>query len=101
ADAGLTIGGSGAVAVDSVGRTSDGDIYAVGDMVEVMHGVTGATTRIPLAGPANRQGRTAGEHAATGHAAPNGKVLGTAIVKIFDLTVATTGLSERDARRQG
>jgi len=101
ADAGLEIGPTGGIVTDEVQRTSDPDIYAVGDAVQVVHGVTGQAARIPLAGPANRQGRTAGEHAATGQAPPPGRVLGTAIVKVFDLTVATTGLSERDARRHG
>mgnify|MGYP001057051339 FL=1 len=101
ADAGLEIGPTGGIVTDEVQRTSDPDIYAVGDAVQVVHGVTGQAARIPLAGPANRQGRTAGEHAATGQAPPSGRVLGTAIVKVFDLTVATTGLSERDARRHG
>lgn len=101
ADAGLEIGPTGGIVTDEVQRTSDPDIYAVGDTVQVVHGVTGQAARIPLAGPANRQGRTAGEHAATGQAPPSGRVLGTAIVKVFDLTVATTGLSERDARRHG
>lgn len=101
ADAGLEIGSTGGILTDNVQRTSDPDIYAVGDAVQVMHGVTDQPARIPLAGPANRQGRTAGEHAAAGSAPAGAKVLGTAIVKVFDLTVATTGLSERDARRQG
>lgn len=101
-DAGLTIGRSGAIAVDAMQRTvDDPDIYAVGDASEVIHGVTGEPTRIPLAGPANRQGRLAGEHAATGFAAPGGKVLGTAIVKVFDINVGITGLSERAARAAG
>ncbi len=101
-DAGLTIGASGAIAVDAMQRcTSDPDIYAVGDASEVMHGVTGQPTRIPLAGPANRQGRLAGEHAATGSAPPGGKVLGTAIVKVFDRAVGITGLNERAARQAG
>jgi len=64
-EAGLTIGLSGAIAVDDVQRTNDPDIYAVGDAAEITHGVTGEHGRIPLAGPANRQGRLAGEHAAT------------------------------------
>ena len=99
--AGLTIGSSGGIAVDEFQRTSDPDIYAVGDVTEVLHGVTEKSVRVPLAGPANRQGRTAGEHAATGSAPPTGRVLGTAIVQVFDLSIGVTGLSERDARRNG
>jgi NADPH-dependent 2,4-dienoyl-CoA reductase/sulfur reductase-like enzyme/rhodanese-related sulfurtransferase len=100
-EAGIKLGESGAIAVDEFGRTSDLDIYAVGDVSEVTHGVTGKAARIPLAGPANRQGRIAGEHAATGAAPRAGKVLGTAIVKVFDLTVAVTGLTEEAARKAG
>ncbi len=100
-DAGLEIGDSGAIRVDSFQRSSDGDIYAVGDAAEVLHGCTGRPTRIPLAGPANRQGRAAGEHAVTGSVPPPGKTLGTAIVKVFDLTVGMTGLNLADARAAG
>lgn len=94
----LEIGPTGGIMVDEVQRTSDPDIYAVGDAAEAVHGVTNLPTRIPLAGPANRQGRTAGEHAASGNAAPSGKVIGTAIVQVFDLAVGTVGLGERTAR---
>jgi NADPH-dependent 2,4-dienoyl-CoA reductase/sulfur reductase-like enzyme/rhodanese-related sulfurtransferase len=100
-DAGLTIGASGAISVDAYQRTSDPDIYAVGDVSEVTHGVTGKATRIPLAGPANRQGRLAGEHAATGNSQPADKPLGTAIVQVFGVSVGMTGLSERAARAEG
>jgi len=100
-EAGLTIGASGAIAVDAYQRTNDPDIYAVGDASEVIHAVTGKPMRMPLAGPANRQGRLAGEHAATGSAAPSPGVLGTAIVQVFDLAVGMTGLGEESARRAG
>ncbi len=76
-------------------QTNDPLIYAVGDMTEVPHGVLPSPQRIPLAGPANRAGRVAGAHAATGNSQPAGKVLGTAIVRVFDLVAATTGLNER------
>lgn len=99
--AGLTIGKSGGVSVDDFQRTSDPDIYAVGDMTEVHHGVTDGVLRIPLAGPANRQGRLAGEHAATGQSAPAGRPLGTAIVQVFTTNAAMTGLSERAAKAAG
>lgn len=101
ADAGLVLGPSGAIAVDQHQRTSDPDIYAVGDNSEVMHGVLNATTRIPLAGPANRLGRLAGQHAATGAAPSAARVLGTAIVQVFDLSVGMTGLSEFAATKAG
>ena len=100
-EAGIRMGTTGAIEVDEVGRTNDPDIYAVGDAVEVRHGVSGRATRIPLAGPANKQGRTAGEHAVTGRAAKVGKTLGTAIVSLFDVAAGLTGLSERAARDMG
>jgi len=99
--AGLTIGKSGGIAVDACQRTSDPDIYAVGDACEVVHGVTNQHLRIPLAGLANRQGRLAGEYAATGSAPAAGKGLGTAIVQVFGLSVAITGLGETAATAAG
>ena len=93
--AGLTIGKSGGVSVNEFMQTSDPLIYAVGDMTEVAHGVLPTPQRIPLAGPANRAGRIAGAHAATGRSAPAGRVLGTAIVRVFDVVAASTGLNER------
>jgi NADPH-dependent 2,4-dienoyl-CoA reductase/sulfur reductase-like enzyme/rhodanese-related sulfurtransferase len=100
-DAGLTIGPSGAIAVDRWQRTSDPNVYAVGDASEATHGVTGKPARMPLAGPANRQGRLAGEHAATGAAPQAAKVLGTAIVQVFDVVAGMTGLGEAAARAAG
>jgi rhodanese-related sulfurtransferase len=83
--------------VNAVMQTSDPDIYAVGDAVEVTHRISGAGFRAPLAGPANRGGRIAGEHAATGQATPMTPVLGTAVVRVFDKTAAVTGLTVRRA----
>ncbi len=100
-NAGITIGVSGAIEVDTYQRTNDPNIYAVGDASEVVHAVHGKKTRIPLAGPANRQGRLAGEHAATDTAIATASVLGTAIVAVFDLSVAVTGLGEKMARDNG
>ncbi len=100
-EAGLIIGATGAIAVDAHQRTSDADIYAVGDNSEVRHGVTGQPARIPLAGPANRLGRLAGQHAASGSSPAAGKSLGTAIVQVFDLAVGITGLNEAAARAAG
>lgn len=97
----LAIGPSGAIAVDAFQRTSDGDIYAVGDSAEVIHGITRRPVRVPLAGPANRQGRLAGEHAAAGSAPPAEPVVGTAIVKVFGLSVGMTGLGEAAAKAAG
>lgn len=100
-EAGLDLGASGGVKVDAHGRTNDPAIYAVGDMVEIVHGVTKQPVRIPLAGPANRHGRLAGEHAATGESAGFPAAMGTAIVKVFDLAAGITGLSEKVARAEG
>jgi rhodanese-related sulfurtransferase len=100
-DSGLKIGPTGAIAVDQFQRTSDPDVYAVGDASEAIHGVTAQPVRIPLAGPANRQGRLAGEHAATGSAPSAGRILGTAIVQVFGLTVGMTGLAVEAAAKAG
>jgi NADPH-dependent 2,4-dienoyl-CoA reductase/sulfur reductase-like enzyme/rhodanese-related sulfurtransferase len=98
--AGLEIGPAGGLAVDDRLRTSDPDILAVGDMVEVTHRVSGRKVRIPLAGPANRQGRIAASNA-LGQDLRYGGALGTSVVKVFEATAAMTGLSERAAREAG
>jgi NADPH-dependent 2,4-dienoyl-CoA reductase/sulfur reductase-like enzyme/rhodanese-related sulfurtransferase len=97
----LTVGTAGGIAADESCRTNDEDIYAVGDAAEVTHCVTGKAARIPLAGAANRHGRIAGEHAATGHSSKRGSVAGTAIVRVFGLDVGMTGLSLRAALAAG
>ncbi|MBI4578974.1 MAG: FAD-dependent oxidoreductase [Planctomycetes bacterium] len=101
ASAGLTIGASGAIAVNEYSQTSDPDIYAVGDAAEVRHVVLGRSVRVPLAGPANRNGRLAGEHAVTGRSARATPVAGTAIVGVFGKAAAATGLSVRAAEQAG
>ena len=99
--AGLDLGASGAIVVDGDQRTSDWRIWAVGDAVEVTHAVTGTTGPVPLAGPANRQGRRAAD-SICGHATtPQAAVLGTAIVRVFDLTAATTGANQVTLDRAG
>ncbi len=98
-DAGLEIGSTGGIWVNRFMQTSDPSIYAVGDAVEYVNGVADMHMRIPLAGPANRAGRIAGEHAATGMAPKMAPVLGTAIVRIFDKTAAITGMSEKLAAK--
>ncbi len=98
--AGLEIGASGGLLVDEHLRTSDPDIYAAGDMVEVVHKVSGRRVRIPLAGPANRQGRIAASNA-LGVPMRYSGALGTSVVKVFEATAAMTGLSERAAREAG
>lgn len=97
-DAGLTLGKTGAIAVDATMRTSDPHIYATGDAVEVNDFITGRKTMTPLAGPANRQGRIAADNVMNRRSVFSG-TLGTSIVKVFDLAVATTGLNEKTAKR--
>jgi NADPH-dependent 2,4-dienoyl-CoA reductase/sulfur reductase-like enzyme/rhodanese-related sulfurtransferase len=98
--AGLAIGPSGGLQVDDRLRTSDPDVHAAGDMVEVVHRVSGRKLRIPLAGPANRQGRIAATNALGGALRYSGAA-GTSVVKIFEATAAMTGLTERAAREAG
>jgi pyruvate/2-oxoglutarate dehydrogenase complex dihydrolipoamide dehydrogenase (E3) component/rhodanese-related sulfurtransferase len=98
--AGLMLGASGGLLVDEYLRTSDPDIFAAGDMVEVKHRVSSRMVRIPLAGPANRQGRIAASNA-LGMEMHYGGALGTSVVKVFDATAAMTGLSEKGAREAG
>jgi NADPH-dependent 2,4-dienoyl-CoA reductase/sulfur reductase-like enzyme/rhodanese-related sulfurtransferase len=100
-EAKLAIGSTRGVSVNDWMQTSDPSIYAVGDIAEVVHGVTGQRMRVPLAGPANRAGRIAGEHAASGTAPKMGKVWGTAIVRAFDLTAACTGCNETSLKAAG
>jgi NADPH-dependent 2,4-dienoyl-CoA reductase/sulfur reductase-like enzyme/rhodanese-related sulfurtransferase len=99
-DAGLEIGSSGGIAVNNRQQTSDPDIYAAGDAVETTHLVTGKRTRIPLAGPANKQGRVAGANAAGGDLQFHG-ALGTAIVESMGITAGKTGLTEHEACTHG
>jgi len=98
--AGLALGPSGGLLVDDRLRTSDPDIFAAGDMVEVTQRVSGRRVRVPLAGPANRQGRIAASNALGQDMRYHG-ALGTSVVKVFDATAALTGLSERAAREAG
>ncbi len=95
--AGLDLGVTGGIKVNQFLQTSDPDIYAVGDAIEVTQTISGREVLIPLAGPANRQGRTAADNicAATDAALkPYKGTLGTAILKVFDLAAACTGLNE-------
>ncbi|WP_261361884.1 FAD-dependent oxidoreductase [Frigoriglobus tundricola] len=99
-DAGLVIGPTGGVKVDAHLRTSAPDVYAVGDAIEVTHGVTGRPALIPLGGPANRQGRTAADNIFGVPSAYPG-TLGTAIVRVFDRTAAVTGANEAQLKDAG
>lgn len=95
--AGLTIGTTGGIQVDAHLRTSDPNIYAVGDAIEVTHGVTGRPALIALGGPANRQGRTAADNIC-GRSSRYEGTIGTAIVRVFSLTAAATGANERQLK---
>jgi NADPH-dependent 2,4-dienoyl-CoA reductase/sulfur reductase-like enzyme/rhodanese-related sulfurtransferase len=96
----LEIGASGGLMVDDHLRTTDSDIYGAGDMLELVHKVSGRRVRVPLAGPANRQGRIAASNALGMDMRYRG-ALGTSVVKIFASTAAATGLTERTAREAG
>ena len=98
--AGLHIGSRGGIVVDAQMRTSDLAIWAVGDVVEVPDVVTGQDTVLPLAGPANRQGRVAAESIA-GRATNFRGIQATAVVAVLGLTIASTGASEKGLRRAG
>jgi rhodanese-related sulfurtransferase len=98
--AGLAIGERGGILVDEHLRTSDPDVYAVGDAVEVRDAVLGTQALIPLAGPANRQGRVAADNLA-GIASVYRGTLGTAIVRVFGLSFGMTGATEKGLRAAG
>lgn len=99
-EAGLEIGPRGGIRVNAYLQTSDPDIYAVGDAIEVNDFVSGGPTQVPLAGPANRQGRIAADNA-LGRAVKYRGTQGTAIVGVFGRTAAMTGASEKALRRLG
>lgn len=97
--AGLEVGPRGGVRVNAQLQTSDPNIYAVGDVVETRDFVTGEAAQVPLAGPANRQGRLAADHIFGRDVAYRG-TQATAILRVFDLTAACTGWSEKQLLRQ-
>lgn len=99
-DAGLEIGEAGGLLVSAQLQTSDPDIFAAGDMVEIEHRVNGKKVRIPLAGPANRQGRIAAENALGGNHSYKGAI-GTSVVRVFEAVAGITGLSLKQARSLG
>jgi NADPH-dependent 2,4-dienoyl-CoA reductase/sulfur reductase-like enzyme/rhodanese-related sulfurtransferase len=99
-EAGLEVGPRGGIRVNENLQTSDRDIYAVGDAIEVQDFVLGGPTQVPLAGPANRQGRLAADNI-FGRATRYRGTQGTAIVGIFGLSAAMTGASEKSLRRSG
>lgn len=99
-DAGLEVGPRGGIRVNEYLQTSDPDIYAVGDAVEIKEFVTGDAAQVPLAGPANRQGRLAADNI-FGRKIRYRGTQGTAIVGVFGLTAAMTGVSEKVLKRSG
>ena len=99
-DAGLKTGVRGSIAVDETMKTSDPDIYAVGDAVEVTNLVSGAPAVIALASPANKQGRIAADNICGGHEVYEGS-LGSSVLKVFDMTLAATGMSEAALQKAG
>jgi rhodanese-related sulfurtransferase len=99
-DAGLEVGESGGLLVNDLLQTSDPDIFAAGDMVEIEHRVNNKKIRIPLAGPANRQGRIAAENALGGAHRYKGAI-GTSVVRVFEAVAGITGLSLKQARAAG
>ena len=98
--AGIDLGPRGGIKVDERMRTSDPDIYAAGDAVEVLHTVTGEPKLIPLAGPANRQGRTVAD-VLFGRESTYTTTQGTALVKLFDMTAGGTGAVEKTLKEAG
>ena len=99
-EAGLDIGELGGIATNELMQTSDPAIYAVGDAIEEKDFVTGRQTLVPLAGPANRQGRMAADNMLGRNETYQG-TQGTAICKVFDLAVASTGKNEKQLKREG
>jgi NADPH-dependent 2,4-dienoyl-CoA reductase/sulfur reductase-like enzyme len=97
---GVKLGATGAIATDDHMRTNLPSVYAAGDCAEAYHLVTGRPAYIPLGSTANKQGRVAGENAADGEATFRG-IMGTMVVRCFDLAVATTGLTSGEARAAG
>ena len=97
--AGLEIGQTGGIKVNPYLQTSQSDIYAVGDAIEASHFVGGQKVLIPLAWPANRQGRIVADNMIQGHRFAFNGALGTSILKFFDYTVAATGLNEKTLKR--
>jgi NADPH-dependent 2,4-dienoyl-CoA reductase/sulfur reductase-like enzyme/peroxiredoxin family protein/rhodanese-related sulfurtransferase/TusA-related sulfurtransferase len=95
ADSGIELGSRGHIDVDEYLKTSDEHIYAAGDAIEVIHPLTKQKIAIPLAGPANKQGRIAADNMHGRTQRTYNGTMGTAIAKVFDLTVGMTGASEK------
>ncbi len=99
-NAGLELGSIGGIKVDDYMQTSDKDIYALGDAVEIFNPVIGKYSLIPLAGPANKQARIVADNIYEGNKYKYVGTIGTSIAKVFDLTVAATGISSKLLNRE-
>ena len=99
-EAGLELGIKGSIVVNDRMETSVPDIYAAGDAVQVKHYVTGEDALISLAGPANKQGRIIADNICGGDSRYLGSQ-GSSVIKVFDMTAATTGINETNARKAG
>jgi NADPH-dependent 2,4-dienoyl-CoA reductase/sulfur reductase-like enzyme/rhodanese-related sulfurtransferase len=99
-NAGLETGKRNGIKVDEFNRTSDKDIYAIGDVAEKTDALDGESTLVPLANIANRHGRVVADHI-NGRTVRPVKTIGTAIVKVFDLMIATTGWNEKRLKAAG
>jgi len=99
-EAGLEVSDRGGIVVDEHLRTSDPAIYALGDAISFRNPISGLSALVPLAGPANKQGRIVADNICYGDTRTYRGTIGTGIAKVFDLTVASTGLSEKLAKRE-
>lgn len=100
-DAGLSIGPKGGIIVNEFLQTSNPDIFAIGDVIEGKHLVLNENIPVPLAGPANKQARIAADNLVFGPQKKYIGTIGTSIAKVFDLTIASTGLSDKVIRQKG
>ena len=98
--AGIAIASDGGIAVDECMRTSATDVYAAGDVVSVT-GADGGETLVPLAGPANRQGRSVADNICGGSSSNGKRVLGASVVRAFGLTAASVGRNEKQLKKAG
>lgn len=99
-EAGIEVNSRGAIKVDSHMRTNIKNIYAIGDVIEITNFITKEKSYVPLAGPANKQGRIVADNICGLGTVYTG-TQGSSVMKVFDITVASTGLNEKEAKRQG
>jgi len=99
-EAGIGVNSRGAIKVDSHMRTNIKNIYAIGDVIEITNFITKEKSYVPLAGPANKQGRIVADNICGLGTVYTG-TQGSSVMKVFDITVASTGLNEKEAKRQG